>query len=68
MTCLCDSQSRGAGDTAGGSCRGGPSDEDEAEVGVVPSGEGVDMTGLSAQATWWTGWMGGLAAEAMTLT
>lgn len=67
MTCLCASQSRGAGVTAGGSCSGGPSDEDEDEVGVVPSGEGVDMMGLSTQATWWTGCMVGRAAEAMTL-
>lgn len=69
MTCLCASQSRGAGATAGGSCSGGPSDVDEAEVGVVPSGEGVDIIGLSTQATWWTGCMGGRAAEeVMTLT
>lgn len=68
MICLCASQSRGAGATAGGSCSGGPSDADEADVGVVPSGEGVDMMGLSTQATWWTGCMGGRAAEATTLT
>lgn len=38
-------------------------------MGVVPSGEGVDMMGLSTQATWWTGCMCGRAAEeAMTLT
>lgn len=41
-------------------------------MGVVPSGEGEDMMGLSTQATWWTGCMCGRAAaaaeEAMTLT